>query len=91
MPTPQALGRARLRERALRVARIRRTILVATLAAFVLAWGVIAFDGPMGRAGATSAGAAGSTSASSSGDAFVPGDAPSSSSAGPPAVTTSQS
>lgn len=53
MPTPQptdraALGRARLAERARRVARIRRTVIAATLSAFVLAWGVIVYDGSMG-------------------------------------------
>jgi hypothetical protein len=91
MQTAQALGRARLAARARRVARIRRMVLVATLAAFVLAWGVIAFDGPMGRATAASSGTASTTS--SSGDSFsqdgfsAPGD--DGSSAVP--LTTSQS
>ena len=45
-----ALGRAKLAARARRVARIRRRVAAATLAAFALAWGVIVFDGPMGNA-----------------------------------------
>jgi hypothetical protein len=47
-PDRAALGRARVAERARRVARIRRTVVAATLSAFVLAWGVIVFDGSMG-------------------------------------------
>jgi hypothetical protein len=107
MQTPQpadraALGRARLAERARRVTRIRRTVVAATLAAFALAWGVIVFDGSMGKttlaststtasaaATATSTATATATPTASSGD----GTSDDSSSSGdtPAAVTTSQS
>jgi hypothetical protein len=92
MPTAQptdraALGRARLAERARRVARIRRTVVAATLSAFVLFWGVIVFDGPMGAATAASTGtaSASATAPSSSSDTTSANDGT------PPAVTTSQS
>jgi hypothetical protein len=96
MPTAQptdraALGRARLAERTRRVARIRRTVVAATLSAFVLFWGVIVFDGSMGT---TASGSTGTTAASattssdtttsSSSDTTSTDDTPS-------AVTTSQS
>ena len=99
MPTPPptdraAVGRARLAERARRVARIRRAVIAATLSAFVLAWGVIVFDGSMGSStfantssttAAPSATATPDTSSSS-------GDLSSSSSDSAPApLTTSQS
>ena len=97
MPTPQptdraAIGRARLAERARRVARIRRTVIAATLSAFVLAWGVIVFDGSMGS---TTFANSSSTSASPSATAAPDtssDDLPSSSSDSSPApLTTSQS
>jgi hypothetical protein len=84
-PDRAALGRARLAERARRVARIRRTVVAATLSAFVLAWGVIVFDGSMGTTPAASTTAPEATATPSSDDA-------SSSSTGSPApLTTSQS
>ena len=62
--SPQEHARARLAERARAVARIRRGVLVAVLAAFVLAWGVIAATGPMGGAtAATQTAASGSSTA----------------------------
>ena len=48
--SPQEHARARLAERARAVARIRRGVIVAALAAFVLAWGVIAATGSKGTA-----------------------------------------
>jgi hypothetical protein len=92
MPTPQqsdraALGRARLAERARRVARIRRSVVAATLAAFALAWGVIVFDGPMGATSIAST-APSSPATSSSGATTSTGTA---SSSPPAAVTTGQS
>jgi hypothetical protein len=95
MPTPQptdraALGRARLAERARRVARIRRTVIAATLSAFVLAWGVIVFDGSMGSttvASTTTTPAATSTPSASSSSSSD--DSSSSDSTTP--LTTSQS
>jgi hypothetical protein len=88
-PDRAALGRARLAERARRVARIRRSVIAATLSAFVLAWGVIVFDGSMGSqtvASTTASPAATSTPdpSSSSGDS-------SSSNNSPAPLTTSQS
>jgi len=91
MSTPQpsdraALGRARLAARARRVARIRRTVVAATLSAFVLAWGVIVFDGSMG----TTSVAATPTAAPSATD--TPSDSSSSTDTSTPApLTTSQS
>jgi hypothetical protein len=69
-PDRAALGRALLAERARRVARIRRTVVAATLSAFVLAWGVIVFDGSMGSTTVanTTPAATSTPSASSSGD-----------------------
>jgi hypothetical protein len=58
-----ALGRAKLAARARRVARIRRRVAAATLAAFALAWGVIAWNGSMGASTAATAQAAAGTSA----------------------------
>jgi hypothetical protein len=37
-----------LAARAARIRRIRQRVLAGTVAAFALAWGVVAFDGPMG-------------------------------------------
>jgi hypothetical protein len=49
-PTDRAaLGRARLAARARRLSLIRRRVVAATLATLALAWGVIAFAGPMGE------------------------------------------
>lgn len=91
-----ALGRARLAERARRVARIRRTVLAATLSAFVMAWGVIVFDGSMGATTLASAqtatpgaAAAAATPAATSSD--TTSSVTTSSTTTPPAVTTSQS
>src|SRR4051812_42742849 len=78
-PPPQdraALGRERLAARARRVALIRRGVAAGTLSAFALAWGVIAYVGPMGN---TQAPASTST---------TPATAESSSSAPDQSVTT---
>jgi hypothetical protein len=98
MPTPQptdraAIGRARLAERARRVARIRRTVIAATLSAFVLAWGVIVFDGSMGSTTfANSSSTTASPSATATPDTSSSDDLSSSSSDSSPApLTTSQS
>src|SRR3954471_9988086 len=60
-----ALGRERLAARARRVARIRRGVAAGTLSAFALAWGVIAYVGPMGQTQATAATSTTSTESSS--------------------------
>ena len=50
MPSPDrvALAQEKLAARARRIRRIRRRVVASVLAAFVLAWGVVAFDGSMG-------------------------------------------
>jgi hypothetical protein len=97
MPTPQptdraAIGRARLAERARRVARIRRTVIAATLSAFVLAWGVIVFDGSMGSTTfANSSSTSASPSATAAPDTSSDDLSSSSSDSSPAPLTTSQS
>jgi hypothetical protein len=83
-PLPES-ARERLAARARRMAVIRRRVLVATLATFALAWGVIAFDGSMGSTTTASTQAATTTSSSSS------DNSPPSSNGSSAAVTTSQS
>ncbi len=68
-------------ERARRNRRIRRGVGAASLAAFALAWGVIAHDGAMGNQTATAATTSTDTTSSSS-STTAPSDAP---------VTTAQS
>jgi hypothetical protein len=85
-----AAARERLAARARRVARIRRSILAGTLAAFVLAWGVIAFDGSMGaQATATSASPATTTSGQLAASSSSTDSTTATPDAGP--VTTAQS
>lgn len=54
MPTPPAdraaLARQRLAAKARRASNLRRRVVAGALASFALAWGVIAFHGPMGEA-----------------------------------------
>jgi len=45
---PSAVAHEKLAARACRIRRLRRRIAAAVLATFVLAWGVVAFDGSMG-------------------------------------------
>jgi hypothetical protein len=45
---PSASAQETLAARARRIATLRRRVVAATLATFVLAWGVVAFDGSMG-------------------------------------------
>ena len=61
-------ARERLAARARQTALIRRRIVVAALAAFGLAWGVIAFDGSMGTTTTASARNAPTSSSASSSD-----------------------
>ena len=91
--SPQEHARARLAERARAVARIRRGVIVAALAAFVLAWGVIAAAGSKGTATAATQPATTGSTATTSGstgddDSASPSDDGSASSGG---VTTAQS
>ncbi len=55
MPSPDrvAFAHERLAARARRVRLIRQRIVAATLATFVLAWGVVVFDGSMGAPAST--------------------------------------
>ncbi|WP_028062329.1 hypothetical protein [Solirubrobacter soli] len=45
---PSALAQEKLAARARRISNLRKRIVASVLAAFVLAWGVVAFDGSMG-------------------------------------------
>jgi hypothetical protein len=84
----------RVAERARRTRRIRRGVGAGTLAAFALAWGVVAQTGSMGTATAASTTTSGSTAtAASPGDgSATTGDDPSSAAADQPSgVTTAQS
>jgi hypothetical protein len=58
MPVPPsadraALARERLAARARRASSLRRRVVAGALASFALAWGVIAFNGPMGSEATT--------------------------------------
>jgi hypothetical protein len=90
-------ARERLAARARRMAVIRRRVLVATLATFALAWGVIAFDGSMGSTtsasteATTTASSSNATTSSSDGTTSSSSNDNSSSNGSSTAVTTSQS
>ena len=45
---PSALAQEKLAARARRIRQLRRRIVASLLATFVLAWGVVAFNGSMG-------------------------------------------
>jgi hypothetical protein len=68
MPNPSpdraALARERLAAKRQRASNLRRRLLAGVFAAFVLAWGVIAFNGSMGQA--TTTASTGSTAAPAS-------------------------
>ena len=51
--SPKQLAQAKLRARAARIARMRKRVVAASLATFVLAFGAIATHGPMGTSAAT--------------------------------------
>jgi len=61
---PSAIAQEKLAARARRVAVLRRRIVAAVLATFVLAWGVVAFDGSMGAETTTVATTSPTTSSS---------------------------
>lgn len=84
-------ARERLAARARRLARIRRRVFAATIAAFALAWAVIAWNGSMGAP--TTTASTGSNTTSSTGSTSSSDNGTSSSSYGDSsgAVTTSQS
>jgi len=68
--SPKQLAQAKLRARAARIGRMRKRVIAASLATFVLAFGAIAVDGPMGATSSatsqTSASVASGNSTSSS-------------------------
>jgi hypothetical protein len=81
-----ALGRERLAARARRIGLIRRRVVAAVLATFVLAWGAIAWDGSMGTTTTTA-----QVTSSSSDTATSSDDTGSDDSRSAPSMTTSQS
>ena len=60
---PSALAQEKLAARARRIRQLRQRIVASVLATFVLAWGVVAFDGSMGAETTTVASTATTTSA----------------------------
>lgn len=93
MPTPDraALARERLAARAQRVTTIRRRVVAATLATFVLAWGAVLYDGSMGAETTTASTPVAATSTSSTDASSNSSSGDSSSTDSPAALTTSQS
>ena len=85
-----AEARARLADRARRAARIRRGIVAACLAAFALAWGVIAHSGAMGAQTTSTTAAAPTTGSSATSGSSTTTDN-SSSDGQSPTMTTGQS
>jgi hypothetical protein len=92
MPSPDrvALAQEKLAARARRVRRIRQRVVASVLAAFVLAWGVVAFDGSMGT-NPTVASTATTTSTDSTASADPTAPTDTSSPDDTAAMTTSQS
>jgi cytoskeletal protein RodZ len=90
-----ALGRERLAARARRIGLIRRRVVAAVLATFVLAWGAIAWDGSMGETTTTAQVSTTTTSSSDDSTSTSADDSTSSdddsTSSSAPSMTTSQS
>ena len=84
---PSAIAREKLAARARRIRLLRRRIVASVFATFVLAWGVVAFDGSMGAETTTVA----STSTATAETTTSSTDATTSSSDDPATLTTSQS
>jgi|GraSoiStandDraft_4_1057263.scaffolds.fasta_scaffold568310_2 hypothetical protein len=82
-------ARRLLAERARRISTIRRRTVAGALAAFVMAWGVIAWTGSMGTT--TSSGAATTTDGATTSSSDSSGATTSSRDSGPSAMTTHQS
>jgi hypothetical protein len=93
-PLPPA-ARELLAARARRANQIRKRVIAAAVAAFVLAWCVIAYAGPMGSATTATATSNGSTATSANDESVTTSgswdDDSSSSDTQLPAVTTSPS
>ena len=86
-----AAGRARLAARARRASHLRRRVVAGALASFVLAWGVIAFDGPMGVPAKTTTTASTQTSTTTTAKATATATATPDTSTTSAPVTTAQS
>jgi len=71
MPSAQELLAARAR----RVTAIRRRVIAATLASFVLCWGAVAWDGSMGAETSTTAHTS-ATETTTSTESTAPTDSP---------------
>ena len=94
MPSPDrvALAQERLAARARRIRLIRQRVVAGTLAAFVLAWGVVVFDGSMGEPASTATAEVTSTTPSATDTTTSSDDATTSSDDDSAAtMTTSQS
>jgi hypothetical protein len=91
-PDRAALARERLAAKARRAAKLRRRVVAGALATFALAWGVVAFHGPMGAEATptTTASTATTTAATSSSSSTSTSTDNSASSSDNP-VTTAQS
>jgi hypothetical protein len=83
-PEKSAAARRVLAERARRISALRRRVVAGALAAFVMAWGVIAWTGSMGTDSAAGAAATTTSTSTSSSTQSTTQDEPS-------AVTTGQS
>ena len=90
--TPEA-ARELLAARARRAARIRRRVVATAVAAFVLAWCVIAYGGPMGAPTTTATASSNATASGSDNGSSATASSSDygSSSSGPAAVTTAPS
>jgi len=88
---PSAIAQEKLAARARRIRRLRRRIAAAVLATFVLAWGVVAFDGSMGAEATTVASKSTTTTTSTDASTASGADESSSSEDSPATMTTSQS
>ena len=98
---PSAIAQEKLAARARRISTLRRRIVASLLATFVLAWGVVAFNGSMGAETTTVASTATTTSetttssstdaTTSSSDDTSSSDSDTSSSDDSSTMTTSQS
>jgi hypothetical protein len=94
MPSPDrvALAQEKLAARARRIRTIRRRVVASVLAAFVLAWGIVAFDGSMGtNTTVASTTSTTSTDSTASTDSTTSSSSSSSSPDDTAAMTTSQS
>ena len=77
MPSPDrvAIAHERIAARARRIRLIRQRVVAGTLAAFVLAWGLVVFDGSMGTSSTSASNQVASTATTTSpGDTTTSGE-----------------